>query len=97
MAILNTYFPNNSQYFLNFGYWDVEEAYRAYAPTMKVVENWEFLNDFKGRIWLIDSEDTTYVYDNIDRDIVDIIKDRVSFETEYHDYDLDITLVEKNS
>lgn len=97
MAILNTYFPNNSQYFLNFGYWDVEEAYRAYAPTMKVVENWEFLNDFKGRIWLIDSEDTTYVYDNIDRDIVEIIKDRVSFETGYHDYDLDITLVEKNS
>lgn len=97
MAILNTYFPNNSQYFLNFGYWDVEEAYKAYAPTMKVVEDWEFLKDFKGRIWLIDSEDTTFVYDNIDRNIVEIIKDRVSFKTDYHDYDFDITLVEKNN
>lgn len=95
MAILNTYFPDNSQYFLNFEDWKVEEAYKAYLPSMQVVSDWGFLNDFKGRIWLVDSENTTYVYDNIDRSSIKIVKDKVDFETDYHDYDFHITLVEK--
>lgn len=95
MAILNTYFPNNTQYFLNFGHWGIHEAYKAYAPSMKIVEDWGFLDSVKGRIWIMDSEDNTYVYDNIDRNKVKIIKDTVHFEADYHDYEYDVTLVEK--
>lgn len=95
MAILNTYFPNNRQYFLNFEHWGIHEAYKAYEPSMKIADDWTFLDSFTGRIWLIDSENTTYVYDNIDRSNIEIIKDRVHFEADYHDYEYDITLVEK--
>ncbi len=95
MAILNTYFPDNTQYFLNFGHWGIHEAYKAYAPSMKIVEDWNFLNDFYGRIWIMDSEDSTYVYDNIDKNIVETVGECKHFEAAYHGYKYDITLVEK--
>lgn len=95
MAVLNTYFPNNTQYFLNFGHWGVQEAYKAYAPSMKIVEDWSFLDDFQGRIWIVDSENDTHVYDNIDKSVVDILKEKRNFKADYHDYEYDITLVQK--
>lgn len=95
MAILNTYFPDNTQYFLNFGHWGVHEAYKAYAPSMKIVEDWEFLNDFQGRIWIMDSENSTYVYDNIDKNIVETVEEWKHFESDYHGYKYDINVVEK--
>lgn len=95
MAVLNTYFPDNTQYFLNFSHWGIHKAYKAYAPTMKIAEDWRFLDETHGRIWLVDSENSTYVYDNIDKNTVNIVKDMVLFETDYHGYKYDITLVEK--
>lgn len=62
---------------------------------MKIVEDWGFLDDIHGRIWIMDSENTTYVYDNIDKSIVSIVKEGIHFETAYHGYKYDITLVEK--
>ena len=94
MAILNTYFPNNTQYFLNYDHWGIHEAYKAFAPSMKIADDWSFLDGINGRIWLVDSEGDSFVYDNIDRDKVDIIKDREFIRVDYHDYQYDITLVE---
>lgn len=95
MAILNTYFPNNDQYFLNFEHWGVHEAYKAFAPSMKVVEDWSFLDTISGRIWLVDSEGDSFVYDNIDRDVVKVLKERECIKVDYHGYQYDVTLVEK--
>lgn len=95
MAILNTYFPNNTQYFLNFERWGVHEAYKAFAPSMKIAEDWSFLDTLNGRIWLVDSEGDSFVYDNIDRDAVKILKDRECIKVDYHGYQYDVTLVEK--
>ncbi len=39
MAILNTYFPDNTQYFFEFRTLGIHEAYKAYAPSMKIVED----------------------------------------------------------
>jgi len=94
MAILNTYFPNNTQYFLNYDHWGIHEAYKAFAPSMKIADDWSFLDGINGRIWLVDSEGDSFVYDNIDRDKVDIIKDKEFIRVDYHDYQYDITLVE---
>ena len=80
---------------MNFGHWGIHEAYKAYAPSMKIVEDWNFLNDFYGRIWIMDSEDSTYVYDNIDKNIVETVGECKHFEAAYHGYKYDITLVEK--
>lgn len=98
------YFKENKQYFYNYDNWNVEEAYKAYAPQMETVRNFDFLNDYKGRIWIIDSSDQG-CYNNYFKNNEEIkfisskefnTKYPSSFDTKYSGYDYSIILVEKN-
>lgn len=95
-GVVAAYFPNNKQYFLNFGYWDVEEAYKAYGPGMETVTNWDFMKDYTGRIWLIDSENMGLYNDNFPKDNITILKETKRIDTTYHNYIYNVMLVEKN-
>jgi hypothetical protein len=97
-SVLTPYFKDNKQYFLNLENWGVEEAYKAYAPTMETKPNLDFLENYKGRIWIMDSENKE-VYNLLKEKYDDInLKDEmVTIETKYHDYKYNMILVEKNS
>ena len=95
-GVVAAYFPEQKQYFLNFDHWDVEEAYKAYGPGMETVITWDFLINYTGRIWLIDSENMG-LYEEFPKENTKIIKDATRIDTKYHDYIYNIMLIEKLS
>ena len=94
-SIIATFFTENDQYFLNFAHWDVEEAYKAYGPQMKTVTDYSFLDNYKGRIWLIDSE-YMGLYEEFPKESIIVLKEAKRFDTKYHDYIYNVMLLEKN-
>lgn len=94
-GVVAAYFPDNKQYFLNFAYWDVEEAYKAYGPGMETVTNWDFLKNYTGRIWLIDSENMGLFNDDFPKDNTTILKETKRIDTKYHYYIYNVMLIEK--
>jgi hypothetical protein len=94
-GVVAAYFPDNKQYFLNFAHWDVEEAYKAYGPGMETVTTWDFLNDYTGRIWLIDSENMGLYNDDFPKENTRILKETKRIDTKYHYYIYNVMLIEK--
>ena len=96
-GMIATYFPNNKQYFMNLEHWGVEEAYKAYLPAMETKENWDFLKDFKGRIWLID-DDSNQFYENEEfhGENINVLKEEKQFKIKYHNLTYNVILIEKN-
>ncbi len=93
-GVVAAYFPENKQYFLNLEYWDVEEAYKSYGPGMETVTSYDFLKNYKGRIWLVDSEYLDF-YERFPKDGIKVVKQAEKFEVKYHGYVYNIMLLEK--
>ena len=101
-SVFAVYFKDNKQYFYNGYHWNVEEAYKAYGPQMETVENLDFLKDYKGRIWIIDSADSSFYNDKFKTDDYKVIDSKViktkypsSFDTNYSGYEYNLILREK--
>lgn len=101
-SVFAVYFKDNKQYFYNGNHWNVEEAYKAYGPQMETVEDLDFLKDYKGRIWIIDSTDSSFYNDKFKTDDYKVIDSKViktkypsSFDTNYSGYEYNLILIEK--
>lgn len=101
-SVFAVYFKDNKQYFYNGDHWNVEEAYKAYGPQMETVEDLDFLKDYKGRIWIIDSSDSSFYNDKFKTDDYKVIDSKViktkypsSFDTNYSGYEYNLILIEK--
>lgn len=101
-SVFAVYFKDNKQYFYNGDHWNVEEAYKAYGPQMETVEDLDFLKDYKGRIWIIDSIDNSFYNDKFKTDDYKVIDSKViktkypsSFDTNYSGYEYNLILIEK--
>lgn len=92
--VTSVYFTENKNYFYNIEKWNVAEAYKAFGPQMTTVDSLDFLKDYKGRIWLVEGENTK-LYDIVKKeyDINFISSKRI--ETEYNNYVYTMTLIEK--
>ncbi len=90
------FFPNNTQYFYNIENWNVEEAYKAFKPQMNIIYDLQILDNYKGRIWIIDSKDfsmySKYFKDNKN---FELINNNI-FYSKYQDYTYNLVLLEKN-
>ena len=94
-GVIAAFFPENKQYFYNGGYWDVEEAYKAYGPGMEIIYNYEdILKDYHGRIWLVDSEGAG-LYNEFPKEGITTIVEPIEFKTKYQNYIYTIVLLEK--
>ena len=94
-GVVAAFFPENKQYFYNGGYWDVEEAYKAYGPGMEIIYNYEdILKDYHGRIWLIDSEGCG-LYNEFPKEGTTTLVEPIEFKTKYQNYVYTIVLLEK--
>ena len=103
-SVFAVYFKDNKQYFYNGDHWNVEEAYKAYGPQMETVEDLDFLKDYKGRIWIIDSTDSSFYNHKFKTDDYKVIDSKViktkypsSFDTNYSGYEYNLILIEKQS
>ena len=95
-GVIAAFFPDNKQYFYNGEFWDVEEAYKAYGPGMEIIYNYEdVLNDYHGRIWLIDSENCE-LYHSFPKEGMQTIMEPTQFRTKYQNYIYTLVLLEKD-
>ena len=62
---------------------------------MTTTRDWEFLNNYKGRIWIIMPE-STELYDKLPKENIKVLEDVKKFDTKYHDNIYNIMLLEKN-
>lgn len=94
-GVIAAFFPENKQYFYNGAHWDVEEAYKAYGPGMETIYNYhDVLDNYHGRIWLIDSENCG-LYNEIPKEGTKTIIEPKEFRTKYQNYIYTIVLLEK--
>ncbi len=94
-AVIADYFPNNKQYFYNYEHWTVEEAYKAFAPQMETIETLDKIDDYSGRIWVIDNT-SNKMYDIISKyENINVIKKQENLITPYKDTTWVISLIEK--
>ena len=56
--------------------------------------DWNFLKDFKGRIWLVGDTDS-WIIDEFPKEKTRVLKDTKKIETKYHNYVYQIKLIEK--
>lgn len=101
-GVVAAVFPDTDQVFLNDPTWDIDEAYKAYAPAMKISHNigashdFSFLDGYTGRIWLIDRADM-YLYNAIPKENIRVLEETKKTYTTYHDYSYGVMLLEKVS
>lgn len=94
-GVVAAFFPENKQYFYNGAHWDIEEAYKAYGPGMETIYDYnEVLDNYHGRIWLIDSENMG-LWDEFPKDNITVLKEATRFDTKYQNYVYNIMLLEK--
>lgn len=92
--VTSVYFTENKSYFYDIEKWNVAEAYKAFGPQMTTVDSLDFLKNYKGRIWLVEGENTK-LYDIVKEEYeVNFISSK-RIETEYNNYVYTMTLIEK--
>ena len=95
-GVIATLFEDNQQYFLNLENWSIEEAYKAYAPQMGVINTIEQAIEKagEGRIFIVDTGDLSLYY-KIENDERYKTVSTKKFETKYHDYVYNMIILEK--
>ena len=76
--------------------WNVEAAYAAFGKDMLTIKTLEPLKDYKGRIWVVSSDDFS-ICDELKNLYGEKVKEiqRQSFSIKYHNYRYTIALIEK--
>ena len=93
--VMSVNFPENKAYFYDEWKWNVEKAYKAFGENFNTVTDIDWLEDFKGRIWAINSESYHIVEKVKEKCNVNIIKQQM-FNTKYKEYRFSISLLEVN-
>ena len=92
--VVSAHFPDVQQYFWDQAYWNVDEAYKAYGPNMQIIHDLDILEDYHGRIWVINA--TNYAIANsIEEEFGANVVEKREYITVYEDYKYTIALVEK--
>lgn len=87
-------YPNNKEYFWDQAHWNVEEAYKAFGKDMETIYELDKLDNYKGRMWIINAENYAileHVQNKYDIEIID----QKRFSTAYHKFQYTLTLIEK--
>ncbi len=95
--VLSMHFENIQNCFYDAGNWNVEPAYKAFGKDLLYINNLDELNNYKGRIWVVDS-DNYNLYNKLlnkyGENEITLLKQN-EFETEYHTYRYQISLINK--
>ena len=95
--IISANLPEYTQYFYDKEHWNVEEAYKAYGPNMTTVYDLSFLDDYTGRIWLINAGNNVLLEQVEEKygEAVQLVSQQ-NFSVKYKKYQYTFNLVEKN-
>ena len=87
-------FLHNTSYFYDQQKWNVEAAYKAFGDNQHTVYDLAFLDEYNGKIWVIDAEDYSLFEQVKEYSNVKLIKQE-EFAIKYKDYRYAISLIEK--
>jgi hypothetical protein len=93
-SVVALQYTDHKQYYYNPSNWGVEEAYKAFGEQLTIYTNEEFLNNLKGRIWIVDTEDSSYYNKLFNNENYKLISNKL-IKTEYEGYVYNLYLVEK--
>ena len=92
--VVSANLPEIEQYFYDGGYWNVEEAYKAFGPNMTYTHNLDMLEGYTGRIWAINSNNYAIADEIVEKYDAKIIE-QVYYLTEYKEkYEYTFCLLE---
>lgn len=87
---------DNMSYFYNKENWGVQEAYKAFGPNMEIKDTLEeILDEYSGRIWIIESENTHSLLEEISNKYEITELENKQFANNYKNYKYTIELIEK--
>lgn len=86
--VTSTYLTENEIYFWDKDMWNVEEAYKAFGNT---VYDLNFLQDYKGRIWITNQD----IYKKIEELYNVKLIEQKEFDTRYKGQKYNLILIEK--
>lgn len=92
--VVTVNFPENSSYFYDKYHWNCEEAYKAFSKDFNYIYDLDFLENYTGRVWIINDIDYSILDEVKDRYDVELIKQEM-FLTQYKTYKFSISLIEK--
>ena len=92
--VVSTRYSENRQYFYNYLFWDVEEAYKAFEPNMEIIYNLDELKDYHGRIWILDTGDYRILNELKEKYDIEVVSQN-DFNTAYNNYVFHFALIEK--
>ncbi len=88
-------YKDNKSYFYNKDHWGIDIAYKAFEPHMYVLNDLEFIEQYKGRIWIIES-DKTELKDTL-KELYNVEEiSTKDFYQKYKELPYKIELIEKN-
>ncbi len=93
-SVIETNFEGYKTLFYDAENWNVEKAYEAYGPDMKTIHNLDVLDEIKGRIWVIDSDNYDLFNEISKKYEVNLIEKR-QFKTKYKGYNYNFALITK--
>lgn len=95
--VLSMHFEDIQNCFYDAKNWNVEPAYKAFGKDLLYIHHLDELNDYKGRIWVIDADHYILynkLLDKYGEDEITLLKQN-EFATEYHSYKYKISLINK--
>lgn len=84
--------------FYDYENWNVEPAYKAFGKDMIYTNTLDSLQEYSGRIWVINSDNYS-IYDELKEKYnnnIKLVKQQI-FDTKYHEYNYSICLIEKTA
>ena len=93
-SVVSLQYTDHKQYYYNPSNWGVEEAYKAFGNQLKIYTNEDFLNDLNGRIWIVDTENSSYYNKLFNNENYKLISNKL-IKTEYEGYVYNLYLVKK--
>lgn len=92
--VVSANMPEVKQYFYDGAYWNVDEAYKAFGPNMKVVHDLDMLEDYIGRIWAINSSNYAIADEIVEKYNAKVVE-KIYYTTEYKEkYEYTFCLLE---
>lgn len=91
--VIGANYPQNTHYFWDQAYWNVEEAYKAFGKDMHTVYNLDDFKDYTGRVWIINANNYAicdYVLENFEN--AELLEKK-EFKTKYKNFEYTFALV----
>ena len=92
-TVVSLYFTDNKQIYYNPSNWGVEAAYKAFGEQLEICTNSNFVDECKGRIWIIDTQDAHCYNELFNNEKYSLVSSK-TIKTGYSDYTYNMILVE---